>query len=62
MFIIESGGIHMKILFQTKANKVELVDKEKLIFNIDGKFMMDARYHHPLVIGILSLWLHCTCT
>lgn len=32
----------MKILFQTKANKVELVDKERLIFNIDGKFVNES--------------------
>lgn len=29
----------MKILFQRKANKIELVDNERLIFNIDGKFV-----------------------
>lgn len=39
MFIMESGGEHMKILFQMKANNVELVDNEKLIFKIDGKFV-----------------------
>lgn len=29
----------MKILFQTKANEVELVDNEKLLFKIDGRFV-----------------------
>ena len=32
----------MKILFQTKANTVELIDKERLIFNIDGKFINES--------------------
>ena len=32
----------MKILFQTKANKVELLDQERLIFYIDGKFVNES--------------------
>lgn len=32
----------MKILFQRKGNKIELVDKKRLIFNIDGKFVNES--------------------
>ena len=32
----------MKILFQRRGSKVDLIDPERGIFNIDGKFINEA--------------------